>query len=76
MLDLKQYVDIVISILEILPPDMVIHRITGDGPKNILIAPLWSSNKRMVLNTIHQEFRQRDTWQGKYYENPWEWNID
>ena len=70
VLDLKQYVDIVISIIEILPPDMVIHRITGDGPKNILIAPLWSSNKRMVLNTIHQEFRQRDTWQGKYYENP------
>lgn len=68
VLDLRQYVDIVISIIEILPPDMVIHRITGDGPKSLLIAPLWSSNKRMVLNTIHQEFRQRNTWQGRYYK--------
>ena len=68
VLDLKQYMDIVISIIEILPPAMVIHRITGDGPKNILIAPLWSGNKRMVLNSIYREFRFRNTWQGKYYE--------
>ena len=52
-----------------LSPDIVIHRLTGDGPKDLLIAPLWSSAKRHVLNSIHREFRLRDTWQGKYYDS-------
>ncbi len=64
---LEQYVQMILSCLEILRPEMVIHRLTGDGPKNLLIAPLWSSSKRQVLNTIHREFRLQDTWQGKYY---------
>lgn len=63
----EEYVDMVISCIEVCRPDLVIHRITGDGPKDLLIAPLWSSSKRWVLNRIHQEFRLRDTWQGKYY---------
>ena len=48
------------------PDDIVIHRVTGDGPKNILAAPLWSGNKRHVLNTLHQkmkiEKREQGTW--------------
>lgn len=63
----EEYVDTVISCLEICRPDLVIHRITGDGPRDLLIAPLWSSSKRWVLNTIHKELRLRNTWQGKYY---------
>lgn len=66
VLQLSEYTDIVVSIIEHLPPQMVIHRITGDGPKNLLIAPLWSGNKRNVLNTINHEFRIRNTWQGKH----------
>ncbi len=66
VLTLEEYIDILISCIEMLPRDMVIHRITGDGPKNLLIAPLWSSNKKLVLNRIHQEFKIRETWQGKY----------
>ncbi|MBQ9156662.1 MAG: TIGR01212 family radical SAM protein [Eubacterium sp.] len=62
---LEEYVDLVISCIERLRPDMVIERITGDGPKRLLIAPSWSGNKRLVLNTIHQEMRRRDSWQGK-----------
>lgn len=65
VLELSQYTDIVVSIVERLPKDMVVHRITGDGPKNLLIAPLWSGDKKRVLNTINQEFRLRNTWQGK-----------
>lgn len=65
---LEEYVDMVISCLEICRPDMVIHRITGDGPKSLLIAPLWSSSKRHVLNTIHKELKRRNTWQGRLYE--------
>lgn len=65
VLELSQYTDIIVSIVERLPKDMVVHRITGDGPKNLLIAPLWSGDKKRVLNTINQEFRLRNTWQGK-----------
>lgn len=64
---MEEYVDLVISCTELLRPDMVIHRLTGDGPKELLIAPLWSSAKRQVLNTIHQEFKRRNTWQGRQY---------
>ena len=44
-----------------------IHRLTGDGPKDLLIEPRWSLAKRTVLNNIHREFRLQDTWQGKKY---------
>lgn len=67
VLTLEEYVDLVISCLEVCRPDMVIHRITGDGPKDLLIAPLWSSAKRQVLNSIHRELKLRDTWQGRCY---------
>ena len=69
ILGFMEYIDIIISCLELLPPDIVIHRITGDGPKNLLIAPLWSLDKRRVLNTLHQELKRRGTWQGKV------WNL-
>ncbi len=66
-LTLDAYVDIVISCIERLPEEIVIHRITGDGPKNLLLAPLWSSNKKLVLNQIHSQMKKRDTYQGKFY---------
>lgn len=66
-LSLEQYVDLVISCLEILPRELVIHRITGDGPRNLLLAPLWSSNKKLVLNSIQQQMKLRNTFQGKYF---------
>ncbi|MDF2609485.1 MAG: ytqA [Lachnospiraceae bacterium] len=67
-LTMEEYVEIVISCLELLPPAMVVHRITGDGPKDLLIAPTWSANKKMVLNRIQQELKERDTWQGRLYK--------
>ncbi len=65
---MEEYLDILIACLEHLSPDMVIHRITGDGPKDLLLAPLWSSRKREVLNRLHHEMKLRNTWQGKYYK--------
>ena len=47
------------------PKDMVIHRMTGDGPRSLLIAPLWSTDKKRVLNTINKRFEVRDTYQGR-----------
>lgn len=65
---MEEYCDFVIDCLELLPPDMVIHRITGDGPRALLVAPLWSTDKKRVLNTIHQKLQVRDTWQGKLFD--------
>ena len=63
--ELEEYCDFVIDCLEILPPNLVIHRLTGDGPKALLIAPLWTGNKRMVLNRIQKYLKDADIWQGK-----------
>lgn len=60
-----EYIDLVIRCLEELDPEITVHRLTGDGPKELLIAPLWSSGKRTVLNEIHKEMKQRAAWQGK-----------
>ena len=64
-LTLDEYVDILCEAVELLPKDTVIHRLTGDGDKKLLIAPLWSADKKRVLNTINRAFRQRDIVQGK-----------
>lgn len=63
------YVDLVIDCLEHLSPDITIHRLTGDGPKDLLIAPLWSQRKTAVLNHIHHEMKLRRTWQGRLYQS-------
>lgn len=60
-----EYLDILISCLEHLSPDIVIHRLTGDGPKELLIAPLWASRKREVLNQLHHRMKLQNTWQGR-----------
>lgn len=67
ILTMEEYVDLVISCLEILPEHIVVHRITGDGPKDLLLAPLWSTRKREVMNRINQELASRNTWQGRFY---------
>lgn len=61
----EQYVSLVVDCLERLSPDITIHRLTGDGPKDILLAPLWSLNKRDVLNSIHKECKARGAYQGR-----------
>ncbi len=61
------YLNMLIHCLELLSPEIVIHRLTGDGPKEILLAPLWSCNKRDVLNTLHREMKQRNTYQGRLF---------
>ncbi|WP_170234592.1 TIGR01212 family radical SAM protein [Macrococcus equipercicus] len=62
------YVSLVADQLEILPPEMIIHRITGDGPIELMIGPMWSVNKWEVLNAIDKELIRRDSWQGKLYK--------
>lgn len=67
-LTLDEYMDILFDCMELLPPDMVLHRITGDGPKKLLAAPVWSGDKKMVLNTIRREMKNRDIVQGASFD--------
>lgn len=64
----EEYIHTILSCVELLRPDIVVHRLTGDGPKDLLIAPTWSSAKRQVLNSVHRAFRLNDTWQGRLYQ--------
>ncbi len=61
------YIELVADFLELLPPDMVIHRLTGDPVGEELVAPLWAQNKTENLNLIRRKLEERDTWQGKNY---------
>ncbi|GAA4710777.1 TIGR01212 family radical SAM protein [Brevibacillus fulvus] len=63
----EEYTKLVVDTLEILPPEMVVQRVTGDGPADLLIGPMWSRNKWEVLNGIDAELAQRNSWQGKYW---------
>ena len=67
LLTQDEYVDTIVDQLEVLPPETVIERITGDGDKSKLIAPEWSKNKIAVLGAIDKALAVRDTWQGKKY---------
>lgn len=62
---MEEYFDLLGKCICNIRPDIVIHRLTGDGPKQILIAPLWSGNKRQVLNQMQSYFKTHDIWQGK-----------
>ena len=60
----EEYLDILLSCIANLSPDIVVHRITGDGPKDLLIEPKWSLNKRDVLNSFHKLCRENAVFQG------------
>ncbi len=65
MISKEEYVSTVCDILEILPPEMVIQRLTADGYKDIYLAPDWGINKMSVLNAIDEEMERRRSWQGR-----------
>ena len=64
-MELDEYLELVSACIKLLPQDIVIHRISGDGPKSILTAPLWSGNKRLVLNSMTKYLKEHEVWQGK-----------
>ena len=63
----EAYIRLVCSQLEFLPPETVIERLTGDGSREHLVAPLWSLDKISVLGGIDKELQNRDSWQGKQF---------
>lgn len=62
------YVQYVVDCIAHLSPDITIHRLTGDGPKELLLAPMWSTRKRSVLNHIHEELKNQGIRQGMLWE--------
>jgi radical SAM protein (TIGR01212 family) len=67
ILEMREYVELVVDFIERLPPDTLIQRLTGDGPRDILLAPKWSINKWEALNAIDDELERRGTVQGDKY---------
>lgn len=65
VLSMEDYIDILCDCIELLPENVVIHRLTGDGDKKLLVAPMWSADKKRVLNSINCEFTKRDITQGR-----------
>ena len=67
LLSREEYVQIVCDQLELLPPELVIQRLTGDGERESLIGPMWSLKKLVVMNDIDKELARRDSWQGRRF---------
>lgn len=67
-LDLDDYIETLIDIMTHLNPELIIHRISGDAPKDILVAPYWNTHKMWILHGFEKRFRARDLWQGKFYK--------
>lgn len=67
-LELDDYIEKLIDIMVHLKPELIIHRISGDAPKDILVAPYWNKHKMWILHGFEKRFRARDLWQGKYYK--------
>ena len=64
ILSRDEYIELVVDSIELLPPEMVIHRLTGDGKRSLLVEPMWSTDKLRVLSGIDQELKKRDSHQG------------
>lgn len=72
-LDLDDYIETLIDILTHLNPNFIIHRISGDAPKDILIAPSWNKHKMWILHGFEKRFKARNLWQGKFYKENENW---
>jgi radical SAM protein (TIGR01212 family) len=68
MISREKYVSLTADVLEVLPPEMVIQRLTADGYRDILLAPAWAGNKLAVLNAINQELERRNSYQGRRHK--------
>ena len=64
----EDYIDLITKSVSMLPEEMIVHRLTGDAPRNELIGPMWSLKKWEVLNAIDKAFEDNNLWQGKNFK--------
>ena len=65
---LEQYLEECAYVISHISPDIVIHRISGDAPKDLLVAPSWNAHKKWILNGFDKFLQENDLFQGKYYK--------
>lgn len=70
LMGMDEYIDILVDVIERLPPSTIVERISGDAPPNYLVGPSWCLNKPAVKQYFIRELERRDTWQGKRYVRP------
>ena len=70
LMERDEYVRTLVDFIEILPPSIVIERITGEAPNDFFIGPTWALDKSAVRNAVDREFERRDSWQGKWHRKP------
>lgn len=70
LLDMEEYTDLMVDLLENLDPEIVIHRLTGERDREIFVAPQWALRKIDVINSIRSKMKDRNTYQGKSYHPP------
>ena len=70
MISKDKYAQLTADVLELLPPELVVQRLTADGYRDIFLAPDWASNKLDVLNAIHKELEKRNSYQSKHFRTP------
>ena len=68
-LTLESYIEQVCFVLTHINPDIIIHKISGDAPKNLLVAPSWNTHKKWILNGINKYLKENDLYQGKFYNS-------
>jgi len=67
-LEQEEYIDLICKSITMLPTNMVVHRLTGDAPRELLIGPMWSLNKWEVLNGIDNRLKELDLYQGQEFK--------
>lgn len=67
VMSMDEYIGLIIKCIRLLPPRIVIHRLSGDGPKNLLLAPKWSGSKRLYLNSLAKAFKETGAYQGEWF---------
>ena len=66
-LSLDEYLENAAYILTHISPNIVIHRISGDAPKDLLVAPSWNSHKKLIMNGLDKLLKEQNLWQGKFF---------
>ncbi len=68
--NMDSYLELLMDCLTHLRPDIVIHRLTGDAPRKLLLAPLWSTDKRQIFNLLHKKMKEQSAYQGQHLHTP------
>lgn len=68
-ISLNSYLESLTYIITNINPEIIIHRISGDAPKDLLVAPKWNTHKKLVLNGLDRILREKNLYQGMYYKH-------